>query len=59
MYHFIYQSQLFLEKYFFETNQEKNEQLVNNINDWLIDLRNVVVKKSEENSQCYIKNPWF
>ena len=66
LYHFLYQSQSFLDKDFFEANQDKNEQLVNNINDWLINLRNTAVKKrnfkntkSEENNQCYWKNPWL
>ena len=40
-------------KYLLEADQAKNEELVNNINDGLIDLRNAIIKtKLPEN-----KNP--
>ena len=40
-----YQIPSFLVKDLLEANQAKNEQLVNNINDGLTDLRNAIVKK--------------
>ena len=39
----------FLAKDLIRAKQSKNELLVNNINDELIDLRNVVIKKIPEN----------
>ena len=44
-YYFNYQRLSFLAKYLLDANQDENEQLVNNINGRLIDLRNAVVKK--------------
>ena len=45
--YFKYQSLSFLEKDLLEAKQAKNEQLVNNINDTLIDLRNVFIRKKK------------
>ena len=43
--YFMYQNPSFLAKDFIRAKQAKNEQLVNNINDELIDLRNAIIKK--------------
>ena len=43
--YFKYQNPLFLAKDLIRTSQAKNEQLVNNVNDGLIDLRNTIIKK--------------
>ena len=45
--YFKYQSLSFLEKDLLEAKQAKNEQLVNNINDTLIGLRNVFIRKKK------------
>ena len=39
----------FLAKKLIRTKQSKNERLVNNMNDKLIDLRNAIIKKENEN----------
>ena len=43
--YFKYQNPLFLVKDLISTEQDRNEKLVNNINDGLIDLRNSVNRK--------------
>ena len=43
--YFKYQNPSFLAKNLIRAKQAKNEQLVNNINDEFISLRNVVIKK--------------
>ena len=43
--YFKYQNPSFLAKNLIRAKQAKNEQLVNNINDELIRLRNVIIKK--------------
>ena len=43
--YFKYQNPSFLAKDLIRAKQEKNEQLVNNINDQLIDLRNAFIEK--------------
>ena len=43
--YFKYQNSLFLVKNLTSKKQDKNETLVNNINDGLIDLRNAVNRK--------------
>ena len=43
--YFKYQNPSFLAKDLNRTNQIKNEQLVNNINDGLIDLRKAIIRK--------------
>ena len=40
-----YQNPLFLAKDLIRAKQAENEQLVNNINDGFIDLRNAIVRK--------------
>ena len=42
---FKYQNLSFLAKELVRANKDKNQQLVNNINDKLIDLRNIIIKK--------------
>ena len=43
--YFRYQNPLFLVRELISAEQDKNEKLVNNINDGLIDLRNSVNRK--------------
>ena len=43
--YFKYKNPLLLTKDLIRTNQAKNEQLVKNINDGLIDLRNAINRK--------------
>ena len=43
--YFRYQNPLFLVRDLISAEQDKNEKLVNNINDGLIDLRNSVNRK--------------
>ena len=43
--YFKYQNASFLARDLIRTNQTKNEQLVNNINDGLIDLRKAIIRK--------------
>ena len=43
--YFNYQNPSFLAKDSVRVTQAKNEQLVNNVNDWLVDLRNAIIKK--------------
>ena len=43
--YFNYQNPSFLAKDSVRVMQAKNEQLVNNVNDWLVDLRNAIIKK--------------
>ena len=43
--HFKYQNPLFLAKDLIRATEAKNEQLVNNVNNKLIDLKNVVIRK--------------
>ena len=43
--YFKYQNPLFLVKDLISAEQDRNEKLVNNINDGLIDLRNSVNRK--------------
>ena len=43
--YFMYQNRSFLAKDLIVAKQAKNEQLVNNINGELIDLRNAIIKK--------------
>ena len=43
--YFRYQNPLFLVRDLISAEQDKNEKLVNNINDGLIDLRNSVDRK--------------
>ena len=38
-----------------DTNQDKNEQLVNNINDGLIDLGNTIIRKKTLKMKIHIK----
>ena len=38
-----------------DANQDKNEQLVNNINDGLIDLANTIIKKKTLKMKIHIK----
>ena len=45
MYYFDYQNPLFLVKYLISAKQDKNEKLVNNINNGLIDSRNDINRK--------------
>ena len=40
-----YQNPLLLEKDLIRATQTKNEQLVNNVNDGLIDLRSIIIRK--------------
>ena len=48
--YFKYQSLLLLAKDLIRVKQSKNEQLVSNINDQLIDLRNAIIRtKTSEN----------
>ena len=44
-----YQNPSRLAKYLLRAKQHKNEQLVNNVNDGLIDLRNAIKKEIAEN----------
>ena len=44
--YFTYQNPSFLAKYLIRATQAKNEQLVNNINDKIIDLRNAIIMKN-------------
>ena len=44
-YYFKYQNPSFLAKDLIRAKQAKNGQLLNNINDGLIDLRNTIIKK--------------
>ena len=43
--YFKYQNPLLLEKDLIRATQTKNEQLVNNVNDGLIDLRSIISRK--------------
>ena len=43
--HFKYQNPLFLAKDLIRATEAKNEQLVNNVNNKLIDLKNVIIRK--------------
>ena len=43
--YFKYQNPSFLAKDLIRATQGKNEQLVNNVNDGLIDLRNTIIRK--------------
>ena len=43
--YFKYQNPLLLEKDLLRATQTKNEQLVNNVNDGLIDLRSIIIRK--------------
>ena len=43
--YFKYQNPLLLEKDLIRATQTKNEQLVNNVNDGLIDLRSIIIRK--------------
>ena len=43
--YFMHQNPSFLAKHLIIPEQSKNEQLVNNINDELIDLRNAIIEK--------------
>ena len=60
--YFKYQNSLFLEKDVIRATQAKNEQLVNNVNDGLIDLRKAINKieflkmKIQKSSQYSWKN---
>ena len=42
--YFMYQNPSFLAKYLIRDMQAKNEQLVNNVNNELIDLRNAIIE---------------
>ena len=42
---FRFQNWSFLARYLIRVEKAKNEQLVNDINDWFIDLRNAITKK--------------
>ena len=63
--YFKYQNPSFLIKDIYNANQTRNEQIVNQVNDALIDLRNTVKKKENSwkwkptwsNQNCW-KNPW-
>ena len=44
--YFTYRKPSFLAKYLIRATQAKNEQLVNNINDKIIDLRNAIIMKN-------------
>ena len=44
--YFTYRNPSFLAKYLIRATQAKNEQLVNNINDKIIDLRNAIIMKN-------------
>ena len=46
---FKYENPFFLAKDLIRAKQAKNVQLVNNINDELIDLRNAIIKKNPKN----------
>ena len=51
---FKYQNPSFLAKDLIRATQAKNEQLVNNVNDGLIDIRNAIIRKEipeNENSK--------
>ena len=43
--YFKYQNPLLLEKDLIRATETKNEQLVNNVNDGLIDLRSIIIRK--------------
>ena len=43
--YFKYQNPLLLEKDLIRATQTKNEQLVNDVNDGLIDLRSIIIRK--------------
>ena len=43
--YFKYQNPLLSEKDLIRATQTKNEQLVNNVNDGLIDLRSIIIRK--------------
>ena len=43
--YFKYQNPLLLEKDLLRATQTKNEQLVNNVNDGLVDLRSIIIRK--------------
>ena len=43
--YFMYQNPSFLAKYLIRDMQAKNEQLLNNVNDGLIDLGNAIIEK--------------
>ena len=45
--YFQYQNSSLLAKDLITAKQDKNEQLVNNINEGLIDLRNTIIKKKK------------
>ena len=45
IYCFKYQDPLFLAKKLIRATEVNNKQLVNNVNDGLIDLRNTIIKK--------------
>ena len=50
--YFKYQNPLFLARDLIRATQPKNEQLVNNINDRLINLRNTFNKKEIHEKHC-------
>ena len=55
--YFRYQNPSFLAKDLVRAKQGKNEQLVKNINDELIDLRNAIIKKETlENENPKVKD---
>ena len=43
--YFKYQNPLFLAKYLIRAKQARNKELVNNVKDGLLDLRNVIIRK--------------
>ena len=43
--YFKYQNPLLSEKDLIRATQTKNEQLVNNVNDGLVDLRSIIIRK--------------
>ena len=49
--YFRYQNPSFIAKDLIITKQDKNEQLVNDINDGLIDLSNAIIKKENPENE--------
>ena len=49
--YFRYQNPSFIGKDLIITKQDKNEQLVNDINDGLIDLSNAIIKKENPGNE--------